>query len=579
MSPRCCALAALALTALSGLCIALVDVQLSRAILGWPGGLHESARSVTGAFDLVTGKSLSDALLPGALLAAALLARRARPARARLFVLTALSASIPHAVVGLLKPLLGRLRPYQIAESGWVDRFFAGGNSFPSGHTAFYWGIVLPLAWAFPRWRGWIVLPAVLVSLARVLEGDHFAGDVLAGLAITVLLSGALRVSWSAPWGTGSGEGISSPMTRRAAGRGRGRSEPESRLVTGIRPEPATPEDVARRFRALIETGVRLRPVGRRPAALYLSAPYRPRHEVRLFGARYFLGAYRFDDSVAYFPGFVRLGEERALWPRAFYKDSSLLWRVASHFVREEGSVWIGKGDVRVERRGQWTYWHSLEETTNLPYELTFALDELSRRDRQRRDARGLELFVREAPPGRIQPYADFLGPRRRAARRWREHGGRLVARFLRACAPSTLRFARGYEPDFRGGIVERGTSASAFFGGRIEKYRILSANRRVQYLFLASPGHIWIGPPQLLSTELSSYGVRVHDVAADEDLFVPGYEYHEDGHSQIPAGFSGAPHPDNPDRADASAWLEELPVVREFRARVLRGRGRARSR
>jgi hypothetical protein len=98
----------------------------------------------------------------------------------------------------------------------------------------------------------------------------------------------------------------------------------------------------------------------------------------------------------------------------------------------------------------------------------------------------------------------------------------------------------------------------------------VLSTNRRVQYLFLASPTHVWLGPPQLLTTELSTYGVRTHEVLADEDLFLPGYEYHEDGDSQIPASFAGAPHPDHPDRADTSAWLEALPVVRAFRAEVL---------
>jgi len=97
------------------------------------------------------------------------------------------------------------------------------------------------------------------------------------------------------------------------------------------------------------------------------------------------------------------------------------------------------------------------------------------------------------------------------------------------------------------------------------------SENGAIQYQFVASPTHVWLGPPQLLTTELSPYGVRTGDVHANEDLFLPGYEYHEDGASQIPAGFAGAPHPDNPDRADAAAWLEALPIVRAFRARVLR--------
>lgn len=356
-----------------------------------------------------------------------------------------------------------------------------------------------------------------------------------------------------------------------------GRREPPTQLVRGVVPEPLAPAQVARRFARLLAQGAELRPAGsarRRPQRL-LTSRYRPRHELRLFEASYFLADYRFDDSVGFFVGYVALGERRgaltALWPRIFYKDSSLLWRVASHYVEDDGAVWIGKGEARIEEKDGWVYCHSAEETANLPYELQFALDALSQQAAKRRDDAALALVVRRAPRGRIEAYADFRAPRRRAAALQREHGGRPVAFFRRPGDPRSLRFARGYEPDFARGLVERGRSSSAFFGGRIDKVRILSRNRRVQYLFLASPTHVWLGPPQLLTTELSTYGVRTHDVTADEDLFLPAFEYHEASASQIPTGFAGAPHPDNADRADAAAWLEQLPVVREFRARVLR--------
>ncbi len=361
------------------------------------------------------------------------------------------------------------------------------------------------------------------------------------------------------------------------AKRRRTRSEPDTLLVTGVAPEPLTPAQVARRFRSLLSDGARLAPAGaarRRPEVLLTR--YRPRYEVPLFGARYFLGNYRYDDAVGFVVAYVVLdATPDVIWPRVFYKDSSLLWRVASHFVRQGGEVWIGKGDAREEERDGWVFRHSAEETTNLPYELAFVLDELSRRARRVRDDEAMRLVVRQAPRGRIEAYADFCAPRRRAAAEFREHGGRPVARFLRRGEPGSLRFAPGYAPDFTRGLVERGSTGSAFFGGRVEKLRVLSRNRRVQYLFLASPTHVWLGPPQLLTTELSSYGVRVHDVGADEDLFLPGFEYHDECESQIPAGFAGAPHPENPDRADAGAWLEALPVVRAFRARVLGRRTR----
>jgi hypothetical protein len=75
------------------------------------------------------------------------------------------------------------------------------------------------------------------------------------------------------------------------------------------------------------------------------------------------------------------------------------------------------------------------------------------------------------------------------------------------------------------------------------------------------------------------SYGVRTVDVCADEDVFVPGYEYHymddfEDPprlHSQIPEGYAGKASDVDDSRADASPWLEQLPVIQEFRRTVLR--------
>ena len=150
---------------------------------------------------------------------------------------------------------------------------------------------------------------------------------------------------------------------------------------------------------------------------------------------------------------------------------------------------------------------------------------------------------------------------------------GRKIARFRRRGDPESLEFVSGYEPDFRRGILETSRSRSRLYGGTLRRHRILSRNRRIQYVFMAGRRHVWIIPPQATTTELSSYGVRTVDVEADEDLFVPGFEYHfMDGdhlHSQIPKGFAGAPSDEDPHRADASAWLDRLPVVREFRRKV----------
>ena len=136
----------------------------------------------------------------------------------------------------------------------------------------------------------------------------------------------------------------------------------------------------------------------------------------------------------------------------------------------------------------------------------------------------------------------------------------------------------RGYEPDFEGGVLEVSRSASRMYGGAVRKFRVLSTNRSIQFQLVAAARHAWVNPPQALTTELSTYGVRTLDVEVPEELCVPGYEYHyvdehadpPQLHSQIPPGFVGAASPVDASRADASRWVEQLPVIRRFRAELL---------
>jgi hypothetical protein len=368
-------------------------------------------------------------------------------------------------------------------------------------------------------------------------------------------------------------------------------------IPTRIVPSPdcleRTPSEVTRDFRRLLASGVALRPVGtarQRPRRL-LSEGYTPKHAIRLFDTTYYLTNARQNYYLRFFVAYVvqdpTPGRERAAHPRIFYKDASLIWRSASHVGSQGGSFWVGKGDVATLLTETEELTYSLESTTDLPLEIQPALERLNQRRRHApTDEGALDLILRRAPDGRIEPYRDFLEPRRRARAnaRNRIHGGRRVAWFARRNDPASLRFARGFEPDFDAGVLEEGELGSRLYGGRVRRFRILSTNRRIQYLFMAAPRVVWIVPPQATTTELSSYGVRTIDVAADEDLFVPGYEYHfvDEGcdpplvHSQIPPGYAGAPCPFDDARADASPWLDRLPVIQAFRRKILgRRRGR----
>ncbi len=363
----------------------------------------------------------------------------------------------------------------------------------------------------------------------------------------------------------------------------------ETRVVTGVQPCPISSRRVTDEFRALVAAGARLRPAGlaKKNPSLLIQRGYLPRHRLRLFGAEFQLTALREEPNARFFVTYLMLDANAARPPRRreffvryFYKDASLIWRSASHFARSETENWIGKGDLKPAVVDGEERLFSAEETTNLPLEIQGALDALSRATSKiLRDERAIGLVLRRAPDDRVAPYRDFTAPRERAASnpRNRIHGGEPVAWFGRKNDPSSLRFARGFEPDFSSGILEMSRGTSRLYGGETRKYRVISSNRRIQYQFIATPSSCWVVPPQALTTELSSYGVRTIDVEAEEELFVPGYEYHylDDSrnppalYSQIPPGFAGAISEVDPARADASPWLDRLPVIQQFRRAI----------
>lgn len=360
----------------------------------------------------------------------------------------------------------------------------------------------------------------------------------------------------------------------------------QTAIVEDVQLDPRSPRVVMREFRELVAQGARLRPAGegREDPAVFLTPAYAPGYRFDLFQASYWVTGYRWDDNINFVVAYVGLRKEgeaapKELFPRLFYKDSSLVWRVATHFVHTEDENWIGKGDVRWYAMHDGDYLASAEETANLPFEIQSALNDVSHAQRARRDDHAVHLVLRRGPTDRIRPYADYTGPRRRAEKVFRINGGESITSFAREGDPKSLRFADGFEPDFRrAGQIDVAISSSRLYGGPIRKVRIASRNRLVQYQFVVANEHLWVNPPQALTTEIMSYGVRTVDVLADEELFVPGYEFHymddtvepPELHSQIPTGFVGPASEIDPHRADATPWTEELPVVREFRRRVL---------
>ncbi|NSC20871.1 phosphatase PAP2 family protein [Streptomyces albus subsp. chlorinus] len=123
--------------------------------------------------------------------------RTLRPLLALGFALLLLNAS-----VGAVKIGLGRLGPHYATQIGSAE-LWAGGDIFPSGHTAnavVTWGILAYLA-TTPRARRWLsVVGAVFalgVGATTVYLGTHWVSDVLLGWAAGLVI--LLGLPWCEP--------------------------------------------------------------------------------------------------------------------------------------------------------------------------------------------------------------------------------------------------------------------------------------------------------------------------------------------------------------------------------------------
>lgn len=95
-------------------------------------------------------------------------------------------------IVTVLRPLIGRQRPYDRFDAEPVGRYRRGkGKSMPSRHTASAAAIACAVIYAFPCWPVALamLLLCALIAALRVLSGQHYTSDVLAALALSFALS------------------------------------------------------------------------------------------------------------------------------------------------------------------------------------------------------------------------------------------------------------------------------------------------------------------------------------------------------------------------------------------------------
>ena len=111
---------------------------------------------------------------------------------------------------GFLKPLIGRIRPYEVNTTIALLVPPPGDASFPSGHTAASFTAVTALwcAGGVPKWLRWPALAlAVVIALSRIYLYVHWPTDVLGGAALGAALG------WAGAWLTSR---LRSRLTGRA---------------------------------------------------------------------------------------------------------------------------------------------------------------------------------------------------------------------------------------------------------------------------------------------------------------------------------------------------------------------------
>ncbi|MBR5712397.1 MAG: phosphatase PAP2 family protein [Lachnospiraceae bacterium] len=89
----------------------------------------------------------------------------------------------------ILKPIVGRVRPYEVIEGLKLIGKRATDPSFPSGHTAASIASAVALCrFLKKRWSVPLIILALAISFSRLYIGIHYPTDVLAGLLDGIFL-------------------------------------------------------------------------------------------------------------------------------------------------------------------------------------------------------------------------------------------------------------------------------------------------------------------------------------------------------------------------------------------------------
>ena len=94
---------------------------------------------------------------------------------------SALSLSLSHIPVQIVKKMFPRKRPYLILEKTNFHENPLQDHSFPSGHTTAIFSVIIPFIIFIPALAFSLIPLGVFVGLSRIYLGLHYPSDVLVG--------------------------------------------------------------------------------------------------------------------------------------------------------------------------------------------------------------------------------------------------------------------------------------------------------------------------------------------------------------------------------------------------------------
>jgi undecaprenyl-diphosphatase len=83
-------------------------------------------------------------------------------------------------------------RPF--AALGFSPLISESGSSFPSGHMAWFFALVIVIWFADRTWGNWYIVLALAMGIARIYAGVHWPVDILGGLVV------GLTSGWFIHW-------------------------------------------------------------------------------------------------------------------------------------------------------------------------------------------------------------------------------------------------------------------------------------------------------------------------------------------------------------------------------------------